>query len=424
MSVTMDSAPILIEELNIRKGTFLSEHHQVMDLLGKGAFGYVTKCFRIETCEMEAVKINKKFPGLPVQQKAEVAILEQLRGLDPETSAIIKWNESFTYQDHVCISFQLLDQDLREYVEDRGGGLLIPEMKSVVRQVAAALQHLSSFRIVHADVRPENIMVVDRRQQPIRVRLIDFGLAFRVGDHPFFQAPGYRAPEVLLGIQPLTEAIDMWSTGATLLEVATGCNIFGREEEYDELSQIIHCHGQPSDELLDRGKETPSYFCEQNSSEQRWRFKTAEEYEEETGLQTQTSQSISLDSVLKSMAQGDPQDKNLLVNLLKRMLQLDQDERITPAEVFQHPFLADNLPPSLPVTSTEEATVSLPDAEEHWCDVSLDSARQPGEQSERKSDYKQPEASSETPDLFHRLLRLLRATVHRFFPNDVRQSAV
>ncbi|TWW81852.1 hypothetical protein D4764_01G0016670 [Takifugu flavidus] len=38
---------------------------------------------------------------------------------------------------------------------------------------------LSSCRIVHADVRPDNIMVVHRRQQPIRVRLIDPCLAFQ-----------------------------------------------------------------------------------------------------------------------------------------------------------------------------------------------------------------------------------------------------
>lgn len=414
----MDETPVLIEELNIRKGTFLSEHHQVMDLLGEGAFGYVTKCFRVETCEMEAVKINKKFPGLPVSQKAEVAILEQLRGLDPDTSAIIKWNESFTYQDHVCMSFQLLDQDLREYVEDRGDGLLIPEMRSVIRQVAAALQHLRSFRIVHADVRPENIMIVDRRQQPMRVRLIDFGLAFRVGDRPFFQAPGYRAPEVLLDIQPLTEAIDMWSLGATLVEVATACNIFGREEEYDEMYQIIQCQGQPSDELLDRGKETPSFFCKQNNGETRWRFKTPEEYEEETGFQGQAFMSIRLEDVSKVMAHGDQQERNLFVNLLNGMLHLDQEKRITPVEVFQHPFLTDDLPQSPPLTS---AAPSPDITDQPCCDVNLESSRQSGAQSESTTEYKEPEASSRRPEIFNRLVRLLRSTFQCFFPNDVRQ---
>uniref|UniRef100_A0A3B5K3Z2 Protein kinase domain-containing protein n=1 Tax=Takifugu rubripes TaxID=31033 RepID=A0A3B5K3Z2_TAKRU len=280
-------------------GTFLSESLQVMDLLGEGAFGHVTKCFSTKTGEMEAVKIIKKFPGLPVE-KNEVVILEQLRSLDPDTSNIIKWKESFTYQDHMCMSYELLDQDLQNYVKARGEGLLIPDLKSVIRQVATALQHLRSFKIVHADIRPENIMIVDRRQQPIRVRLVDFGLSFQIGDRPFFQATGYRAPEVLLGIHPLTEAIDIWSTGATLVEVS---------------------HGQPSDEILDRGKDTASYFCE--------------------------------------------------------MMQLDQDERITPLEVLQHPFLNESSPQGL----LENNAVSLPGPDEHCRDVSLESSsRQPGAQ--------------------------------------------
>ncbi|TWW56108.1 Homeodomain-interacting protein kinase 3 [Takifugu flavidus] len=241
----MDDPSAFLEEPDLSIGTFLSESLQVMDLLGEGA----------KTCEMEAVKIIKKFPGLPVE-KNELVILKELRSLDPDTSNIIKWKDSFTYQDHMCMRYELLDQDLHNYVKARGEGLLIPELKSVIRQVATALQHLRSFKIVHADIRPENIMIVDRRQQPIRVR--------------------YRAPEVLLGIHPLTEAIDIWSTGATLVEVATASTIFVNEE-YDELSQIIQCHGQPSDEILDRGKDTASYFCEQVNSDHRWRFKTPSE---------------------------------------------------------------------------------------------------------------------------------------------------
>lgn len=122
MSDSMAYTSTPIEELNIRRGTVLSECYTVMDLLGEGASGYVTKCFSIETCDMEAVKIMRKFPGLPTEEKNEVAILEDLRCLDPDTSGIIKWNCSFTYQDHICISCQLLDQDLHEYVKNRGKG--------------------------------------------------------------------------------------------------------------------------------------------------------------------------------------------------------------------------------------------------------------------------------------------------------------
>ncbi|TWW62519.1 hypothetical protein D4764_04G0011660 [Takifugu flavidus] len=95
MSNNMDDPSAFVEEPDLRIGTFLSESLQVMDLLGEGASGHVSKCFSTKTCEMEAVKIIKKFPGLP-EEKNELVILEELRSLDPDTSNILKWKESFT----------------------------------------------------------------------------------------------------------------------------------------------------------------------------------------------------------------------------------------------------------------------------------------------------------------------------------------
>lgn len=112
LSESMDSTSTLTQEPNIGTEPFLSECQQVMDFVGEGAFGHVIKYFCIKTCEMEAIKILKKFPGLPPQEKNEVVILEQLQSLDPDTSGIIKWNGSSTYQDHIWISYELLDQDL------------------------------------------------------------------------------------------------------------------------------------------------------------------------------------------------------------------------------------------------------------------------------------------------------------------------
>lgn len=60
MDDRLNSESTLIEELNIRKGTFLTEQHQVVDFLGEGAYGYITKFLRTATSETEAVKISKK----------------------------------------------------------------------------------------------------------------------------------------------------------------------------------------------------------------------------------------------------------------------------------------------------------------------------------------------------------------------------
>lgn len=93
-------------------------------------------------------------------------------------------------------------------------GLLIPDSKSVLWKMVGALQHLSSFGIVHADVRPDYITVVDRRQQPARVPPVGFSPSDRL--HAFFQAQDCRT--LLLGVHHITEAIDLLANGGTSAE--------------------------------------------------------------------------------------------------------------------------------------------------------------------------------------------------------------
>ena len=52
----------------------------------------------------------------------------------------------------------------------------------VFLQVTTALLHLEALEIIHSDLKPDNIMIVDRKQQPLKVKLIDFGLAHTVSD--------------------------------------------------------------------------------------------------------------------------------------------------------------------------------------------------------------------------------------------------
>lgn len=44
-------------------------------------------------------------------------------------------------------------------------------------QLANALDHLKTLRMIHADLKLENVMLVNHLQQPFRVKVIDFGLA-------------------------------------------------------------------------------------------------------------------------------------------------------------------------------------------------------------------------------------------------------
>uniref|UniRef100_A0A3P9DE83 Protein kinase domain-containing protein n=1 Tax=Maylandia zebra TaxID=106582 RepID=A0A3P9DE83_9CICH len=263
------------DELGISKGTILGDHHMVEAFLGEGSFGVVTRCRDTKNNKTVAVKvnkINKSDPEILLQAKLEIFILEQLRRLDPDRCNIVEWNDYFLDGQRICLNFELLDQSLWDYIGDRNNqGLPMRELRPILHQLANALFHLGSVGIVHADLKPGNIMVLNHSESPVKVKLIDFGLACpasavipgdRVG------TIGYCAPEVMLGI-PYHEAIDMWSLGLVAVELATGVPLYPGEDDYDVLKFIIETQGQLPDHLLESGLYTDCYFIEDNYNKQR-----------------------------------------------------------------------------------------------------------------------------------------------------------
>uniref|UniRef100_A0A3P9BRZ0 Protein kinase domain-containing protein n=1 Tax=Maylandia zebra TaxID=106582 RepID=A0A3P9BRZ0_9CICH len=320
--------------LGISKGTILGDHHMVEAFLGEGSFGVVTKCRDTKKNQTVAIKVNKSNPEILLQAKLEIFILEQLRRLDPDRCNIVEWNGYFLDGERICLNFELLDQSLSDYIGDRNNqGLPMREIRPILHQLTNALFHLGSVGIVHADLKPVNIMVVNRSESQVRVKLIDFGIACNTsavipGD--CVGTIGYCAPEIMLGT-PYDEAIDMWSLGLVAVELATGVPLYPGEDDYDVLKFIIETQGQLPDHLLESGLYTDSYFIEDNHNEQRWTFKTQEQFQYETDYRSKETRSIKL-------------------KLIKEMLALDANQRITPSEVLKHPFFDPGLSRRTPCT--------------------------------------------------------------------------
>ena len=93
--------------------------------------------------------------------------------------------------------------------------LKLKYIRPIMQQVLTALSKLKQLGLIHADLKPENIMMVDPARQPYRVKVIDFGSASHVSKavpSTYLQSRYYRAPEIILGL-PFNERIDMWSLG-------------------------------------------------------------------------------------------------------------------------------------------------------------------------------------------------------------------
>jgi serine/threonine-protein kinase len=103
----------------------------------------------------------------------------------------------------------------------------LPTRIGLVRQVADAVAWAHARLVVHADLKPSNVLVDDEG----RVRVVDFGIASRLGRdapehaHPVGRAlrcsPAYASPEQLRG-EPAAVASDVYGLGAVLYELLAG----------------------------------------------------------------------------------------------------------------------------------------------------------------------------------------------------------
>jgi serine/threonine-protein kinase PRP4 len=106
------------------------------------------------------------------------------------------------------------DMNLRELTNKYGRnvGLSIKAVGVYAAQLLIALRHLKRCRVLHADIKPDNILVNARRS---KVKLCDFGSAMFAGENeltPYLISRYYRAPEVVLGL-PYGESLGLQAGG-------------------------------------------------------------------------------------------------------------------------------------------------------------------------------------------------------------------
>ena len=144
----------------------------------------------------------------------------------------------------MCLVFELLEQNLYEFLKSNNfRPLELREIRPIAQQVLTALSKLKNLGLIHADLKPENIMLVCPTDgiMRYRVKVIDFGSACHSSkaiQNTYLQSRYYRAPEILLGL-PFNEAIDMWSLGCVIAELFLGWPLYPGSSEYDQVSQCL-----------------------------------------------------------------------------------------------------------------------------------------------------------------------------------------
>ncbi|XP_033717517.1 homeodomain-interacting protein kinase 1 isoform X4 [Tursiops truncatus] len=264
----------------------MTNSYEVLEFLGRGTFGQVAKCWKRSTKEIVAIKILKNHPSYARQGQIEVSILSRLSSENADEYNFVRSYECFQHKNHTCLVFEMLEQNLYDFLkQNKFSPLPLKYIRPILQQVATALMKLKSLGLIHADLKPENIMLVDPVRQPYRVKVIDFGSASHVSKavcSTYLQSRYYRAPEIILGL-PFCEAIDMWSLGCVIAELFLGWPLYPGASEYDQVNMSTDLEG--TDMLAEKA------------------------------------------------------DRREYIDLLKKMLTIDADKRITPLKTLNHQFV-------------------------------------------------------------------------------------
>ncbi|KAI5733094.1 hypothetical protein M8J76_007571 [Diaphorina citri] len=335
----------------------MSHQYEVLEFLGRGTFGQVVKCWKKGTNEIVAIKILKNHPSYARQGQIEVSILSRLSQESADEFNFVRAFECFQHKNHTCLVFEMLEQNLYDFLkQNKFSPLPLKYIRPILHQVLTALLKLKQLGLIHADLKPENIMLVDPVRQPYRVKVIDFGSASHVSKavcNTYLQSRYYRAPEIILGL-PFCEAIDMWSLGCVVAELFLGWPLYPGSSEYDQIRYISQTQGLPTEHMLNNASKTAKFFYRDldSSTYPFWRLKTPEEHEAETSIKSKEARKYifnCLDDIGQVNVPTDLEGGELLaekadrrefIDLLKRMLTMDQVERrITPGEALNHAFV-------------------------------------------------------------------------------------
>jgi serine/threonine-protein kinase PRP4 len=325
-------------------GELIDNRYQVTQNLGRGMFSSVVRAEDSKSGQTVAIKIIRNNESMRRAGMKEIDILNDIAANDPEDRKhVIRLLRSFDHKGHLCMVFENLSLNLREVLKKFGRdiGINLKAIRAYAQQLFVGLSMLKKCQYLHADLKPDNILVNEARNV---LKICDLGSASPITENataPYLVSRFYRAPEVILGIV-YDYGIDMWSIGCTLFELYTGKILFTGRNNNNMLKSIMDCRGKFPHKLLRRGALTYDYFDDllnfrmQEADQVTGRIMTKLVDVKAKPVRDLRSRLIPKG---KRLDEQERKEVELFLDLLDKCLDLRPDKRISPIEALKHPFI-------------------------------------------------------------------------------------
>jgi serine/threonine protein kinase len=233
-------------------GHTLLDRYRLTRKIGEGGMGAVYEAQHVLIDKPVAVKVlREKYVDRPevaqrlVQEARLASSIRHEHIVDITDSGATEDGRTFVVMEH------LQGQSLAQLIRGEGG-LSEARTLDLARQVASALAAAHARGIVHRDVKPENVFIVDRNGRDF-VKVVDFGISktMRPGGLPSEESlrlthtgmvlgtPLYMSPEQARGEDDLDHRIDVYALGVILYECLTGEVPFRASNYLGVIQQVV-----------------------------------------------------------------------------------------------------------------------------------------------------------------------------------------
>lgn len=208
--------------------------YEIVGVVGKGGMGRVYEAINTSINKRVAMKCIDT--ELAKNEEANARFQrEALAASSIDSPHIVQiFDAGMTGQGLPYIVMELLKgQDLGRLIADRGR-VELGEALVITAQILKGLHHAHEAGIVHRDLKPDNVFLVRREDEPMRIKLLDFGVSkiARPDDDVPLQTltrqgtvvgtPFYMSPEQAQAFPDVDHRTDLYSAGAILYECLTG----------------------------------------------------------------------------------------------------------------------------------------------------------------------------------------------------------